>query len=137
MNDRDLSPVSSFEETGTRTFLLIEAEQAILDSISLLLEARGHRVFAVASVAAATQVMQQNSKEIDCLIIDYSISDSNGLQLLNRFRSNGWKHPAVLCSDSLVKRSDHPDAQYWPEHVLAKPYCYDRLQKAISIAFGI
>jgi len=132
MNDPSISRPGN----GARTFLFFNDDQEILDGISPLLEAKGHRVFAVASGAAAFQVMEQHYREIDSLIIDCSISSSSGLQLLNRFRSNGWKHPTVLCSDTLPKIKDHPDVQYWPEHVLTKPYCFDRLQNAISIAFG-
>ena len=81
MNDRD----SGFSKTagGFKTFLLVDDEQAILDCTTLLLEARGNRVFAVASIAAAVQVMEQKSDEIDCLIIDHSMPETNGLQLMN------------------------------------------------------
>jgi len=104
MNDPSISRPGN----GARTFLFFNDDQEILDGISPLLEAKGHRVFAVASGAAAFQVMEQHYREIDSLIIDCSISSSSGLQLLNRFRSNGWKHPTVLCSDTLPEIKDHP-----------------------------
>ena len=131
MNDRD----SGFSKTagGFKTFLLVDDEQAILDCTTLLLEARGNRVFAVASIAAAVQVMEQKSDEIDCLIIDHSMPETNGLQLMNQFRSIGLAHPTILCSRLLINIQEHPDAQYWPEHVLAKPYNFKRLQNAISL----
>ncbi len=124
------------QPAGSKTFLMVDDEQAILDCISLLLEARGHRVHAVGSNVAAMQVMQQLSDEIDCLILDYSMPETNGLQLLNQFRSIGWKNPAILCSSRVLDIRGHPDAQYWPEHVLAKPYGLDRLGNAISIVLG-
>ena len=117
-----------------RTFLMIDDEQVILSCMSLLLEARGHKVFTAGSVAAATQVMEQRFETIDCLIIDFSMPDCNGLQLLNQFRSIGWKHPAILCSRHTIDLGDYPDAQYWPEFILAKPYHFDRLSEAISVA---
>lgn len=137
MNDRDSDSSNPLSTIGVKTFLLVDDEQAILDCISLLLEARGNRVFAVGSIAAAIQVMEQEADQIDCLIIDHSMPETNGLQLLNQFRSIGWKHPTILCSSLVMNIRDYPDAQYWPEHVLAKPYGFDRLENAISIALGI
>jgi len=128
-------PDSGFSKTAGRfkTFLLVDDEQAILDCMSLLLEARGNTVFPVGSVAAAAQVMGQRSDEIDCLIIDHSMPETNGLQLLNQFRSIGMTHPAILCSCFSLDIREHPDAQYWPEYVLAKPYSFRRLENAISM----
>lgn len=133
MNVRDSG--SGFSKTANdfKTFLLVDDEQAILDCVTLLLEARGNRVFAAGSIAAAIQVMEQKSDEIDCLIIDQSMPETNGLQLLNQFRSIGLAHPTILCSSFLINIREHPDAQYWPEHVLAKPYNFKRLQHAISV----
>lgn len=134
MNDRDSGSGSGSPNTadGFKTFLLVDDEQAILDWTSPLLEAQGNRVFAVASVAAALQVMEQKSDEIDFLIIDHSMPETNGLQLMNQFRSIGLVHPTILCSGLTMDIREHPDAQYWPEHVLAKPYDFRRLQDAIS-----
>ena len=69
---------SSGTPNGARTFLFVNDEQENLDSILPLLEARGHRVFPVASAAAAFQVMEQHFREIDSLIIDYSKSGPCG-----------------------------------------------------------
>ena len=65
----------------------------------MLLEVRGHQVHKAASVAAATQVMEHEANNIDCLIIDFSLPGTNGLQLFNQFRSIGWNIPTILCSD--------------------------------------
>lgn len=118
----------------TKTILLVDNESAVLSSISTLLEARGCQVHTASSAAAATQVMSLNAAVIDCLVIGFSMPVTNGLRLLNRFRSVGWRHPTVLCSEHTMNLGDHPDAQYWPDYILAKPYCFDRLQAAISTA---
>ena len=122
---------------SNKTFLLVDDEHVILSCISLLLEARGHQVLTAGSVTAAMQVMKQKSEAIDCLIIDYSLPTTNGLQLLNQFRSIGWTQPAIICSSFEINLEDHPNAQYWPEYVLAKPLGFDRLLKGISIALNL
>lgn len=128
---------SSQTESNTKTFLLVDDEQSVLTCNSLLLETRGHQVFTAGSVAVAIQVMEKEADVIDCLIIEFSMSEMNGLQLLNQFRSIGWSHPTILCANLTVNINDHPDAQYWPDYILAKPYNVDRLQEAISIALRI
>jgi len=136
MNDGDSDSGFSKNKINTKTFLLVDDEPAILDCISMLLEAQGNKVLVAGSVAAATQLMKKEAEEIDCLIIDYSMPETNGLQLMNQFRSIGWKHPTIICSDLLIDIQSHPDVQYWPEYVLAKPYGADRLQEAIVAAIG-
>ena len=134
MNKSGSSSRPAQSKLGTITFLLIDDEHGILSCIALLLEARGYQVFTAGSVAAAIQVLEQEANAIDCLIIDFSTPGTNGLQLHNRFRSMGWRHPTILCSSLKMDIDDHPDVQYWPDYILAKPYCLDRLQDAISIA---
>ena len=132
--NKSTRPVQS--QLGTITFLLVDDEREILSCIALLLEARGYQVFTAGSVAAALKVMERKANAIDCLIIDFSTPGTNGLQLHNRFRSMGWRHPTILCSSHKMEIDDHPDAQYWPDYMLAKPYCLERLQDAITIAIG-
>ncbi len=141
MNKRGSNSGTESRSTQTdadcKTFLLIDDEQAILTCNSLLLASRGHQIFTAESVTAATQVMEKEADAIDCLIIDFSMPETNGLQLLNQFRSIGWRHPTVLCANLTMSFDDHPNAQYWPEYILAKPYNFHRLQEAISVALRI
>ena len=115
-----------------RVVLLVDDEQRVLDSVSMLLEAKGQKVIAVNSAKDALAEMELYHDEIDILIFDFSMPEINGLELLNRVRAEGWNHPAILCSGYVMRLDDHPNAQFWPDETLAKPYKFKQLQLAMD-----
>lgn len=135
IDDSGIQNISSNQKfENQRTILLVDDDATVLDSVSLLLESMDNNVIPVSSAWAADQVMESQHEQIDCLILDYSMPVTSGLSLLNKFRSIGWTHPAILCSGYAMRIDDHPDAQFWPDQVLAKPYNFLQLQEAIEQA---
>jgi signal transduction histidine kinase/ActR/RegA family two-component response regulator len=120
------------EALGGRVVLLVDDEKRVLESVSMLLESKGNKVIAVNSAKKALAAMEESHELIDCLILDYSMPVTNGIELLNRIRAQGWNHPTVLCSGYMIKLDDHPNAQYWPDETLAKPYKFAQLQQAMD-----
>lgn len=133
-DSKNLDLIQQASDQPNRTILVVDDEAAILNSASLLLESLGNQVVSACSATDAMQVMESMNSQIDCLILDYSMPGTNGLSLLNRFRSIGWNHPAILCSGYPMRIGDHPNAQFWPDGVLEKPFNFLQLQTAIDEA---
>ena len=128
---RRKSGLNSHARTN-RTILLVDDEAVVRKSIGMVLESRGNRVISAGDAEAAMEEMQTNQDKIDCLILDYSMPSVNGLQLLNQIRSSGWRQPAILCSGFVMEVTDYPDAKFWPEEILEKPFKLDVLQQAMD-----
>ncbi|MEM7781878.1 MAG: response regulator [Planctomycetota bacterium] len=127
-----VSTESELPAISAETVLLVDDELNVLDAVKLLLEATGIKVIATDSPLDAIAKMQQHYEEIDCLILDFSMPEINGLELLNRIRAEGWNHPSILCSGYIMNLDEHPNAQFWPDVFLAKPYRFDELHQAMD-----
>lgn len=74
--------------------LLVEDDDAVRRSIQLLLQARGFDVRAYA--AGPALLADPRVTQARCLVSDYFIQGSDGLEILERLRARGWNGPAVL-----------------------------------------
>jgi FixJ family two-component response regulator len=74
--------------------VLLEDDNGVRRSLQLLLQGRGFDVKAYAG--AAPLLADPRFAEADCLVADYRVADTNGIDVLRVLRQNGWKKPAVL-----------------------------------------
>jgi PAS domain S-box-containing protein len=80
------SPVHSTEQIGEARILLVEDNDAVRRSTTLLLELEGYQVTPVASLAQAVQHIQEGHG-IDLLISDYHLNDGEtGTQVIETLR---------------------------------------------------
>lgn len=74
--------------------VLLEDDNGVRRSLQLLLQGRGFDVKAYAG--AAPLLADPEFAEADCLVADYRLADTNGIEVLRSLRKNGWTKPAVL-----------------------------------------
>lgn len=76
--------------------ILVEDDPAVRHSLKILLSRSGHRVrdYATGRDALGANRVAQG----DCLIVDYLLPDTDGLALIQHFRSVGWQGNAILIS---------------------------------------
>lgn len=74
--------------------LLVEDHALVVDALTILLESGGHEVRAAASVAAA--VAQATASPVDVLLLDLTLPDGNGLDVLDRLRDAGAMPPVAV-----------------------------------------
>lgn len=74
--------------------VLLEDDNGVRRSLQLLLNGRGFDVKAYAGAGAL--LADPEFSEADCLVADYRLADTNGIEVLQSLRKNGWKKPAVL-----------------------------------------
>lgn len=76
--------------------LIVEDDPAVRRAMQLLLHAQG---FAVRTHATGPAVLADAEREPpDCLVADYLLAGTNGIDILKTLRGQGWDGPAVLVS---------------------------------------
>ena len=65
--------------------LLVEDHALVVDAVTILLESGGHEVRAAGSVEAA--VRQATAAPVDVLLLDLTLPDGSGLEVLDRLRA--------------------------------------------------
>lgn len=74
--------------------VLLEDDNGVRRSMQLLLHGRGFDVKAYSS--AAPLLADPDLAEVGCLIADYRLGETNGIDVLHSLRERGWNKPAVL-----------------------------------------
>lgn len=74
--------------------VLLEDDNGVRRSLQLLLQGRGFDVRAFGS--AEPLLADLDFAEADCLVADYRLATSNGIDVLQSLRAGGWTKPAVL-----------------------------------------
>lgn len=74
--------------------LLVEDDAGVRRSLQLLFRARGFEVRAYA--AGAALLADPTARNACCLVADYSLEETDGIEVLSRLREGGWSGPAVL-----------------------------------------
>lgn len=117
--------------TARPRLLLIEDDDGIRRSLQLLLQGQGYdvRSFASATPALADPV----SAEAQCLVIDYMLTDSDGVAVLRTLRERGWSGVAVLITAfaSTEVREAARNAGF--SAVLDKPFRDNELVNALAL----
>ena len=113
-----------------RKLLVVDDERAVRQSIQWILEAHGHQVETAESGEQALSILDQ-TPEFDCLILDYSMPEMNGLELLQAVQGRGIQLKSILCTgcfSSIENAEQYPQ----PSELLGKPYEFVDLQAAIE-----
>ncbi len=113
--------VSGLDATGTpRKLLIVDDEEAIRKSLQLVLETQDHDVHLAADGPTALQMLSSAEPSFDCVILDYSMPEMNGWEVLQSMRFNQIMVPVVLSSGFLSEAEERSGWQ--PDEFLAKPY---------------
>jgi FixJ family two-component response regulator len=80
--------------SGTCTVFLVDDDPGVLKALTRLLRAWGYEVRAFAS---ATEFLREHDASLPgCLVLDVSMPDWDGLELLQRITASGADRPAVF-----------------------------------------
>jgi FixJ family two-component response regulator len=107
--------------------VLIEDDAALLAALTFAFEVDGYEVEAFATGEAALASDLANAA---CLVVDYWLTDSNGLDLLEQLRADGGRAPAILITSpptAIVR--DRADSM--GVAVIEKPLLSDELVDAV------
>ena len=109
------------------SIVFVEDDPALRSALSFAFEVEG---YATRSFASAETARAGDLAAADCLVLDYSLPDGNGLELLRWLRSRGGRVPAILITS-------HPTAcvrtlaALLGAVVIEKPLLSDELADAV------
>lgn len=129
MQRRDSPPLTS-SNAPARRLILVEDDESVRRSMTMLLRTRGFQIDAYRS--ASEFLMMTGQHDGDCLLIDYKMPRIDGIELIQRIRRQKDETPAIMVtgyySDSLKQRALVAGFA----EVLEKPLVPKRIQSLIS-----
>jgi CheY-like chemotaxis protein len=81
-----------------RKILLVDDEPSVLRVGRRMLEALGHEVVPVSSGAEAVEGFSREPESIVCVILDLTMPDMDGKEVLSHLRRSGPDVPVVIAS---------------------------------------
>ena len=117
--------------TAAERVILVEDDAAVRQSVQFALELDAFSVDAFDSAAALLDGGDLDS--LGCLVLDYHLPDTNGLDLLEHLRARGVVLPAVLVSTN-PKAAVRRRAREAGVVIVEKPLLTDALSDAIRTA---
>ena len=108
--------------------LLIDDEVMITQSMGLVLEGLGYETTTANSGSIGLQQID-SGKEFDCIIIDFSMPEMNGLEFLAELRERQITTPAIMCSGYFELPGNGGNL---PQATLRKPYSIAQLRETIG-----
>ena len=110
--------------------VLVEDDDGVRRGLQLLLYGQNYDVHAFASPAAA--LLDPAAAHARCLVVDYMLSEGDGISMLSTLRAQGWNGIAILITAyaSPEVRANAADAGF--AAVLAKPFRDDDLLRVLS-----
>lgn len=114
--------------------LLIEDNILLQETTRELLEVFEHQVFTADSGRQARKVMAEHSQEIDLILLDLTLPDISGEELLIELARTYPGLKVVLCTGSLAddELRQHPAVKGF----LAKPFDFGELRRAVEKALA-
>ena len=114
--------------------LVVDDEPIVRAQLRRSLELRGYTVVEAADGRAALAALARASEAVDVVILDMTMPDLDGAEVLRRLRATGSRVPVVVSSgylDIAVERR-LPRGEF--QAFLAKPYSTTELMSAIERA---
>jgi signal transduction histidine kinase/ActR/RegA family two-component response regulator len=96
--DEPASPTASAPQEGTERVLLVDDEEDLLQSLTVLLQDAGYRVTASSSSTAALARFEEDPGGYDVALLDLSMPELGGLDLARRLRQLRPELPILLMS---------------------------------------
>ena len=115
------------------TVLIVDDDEAVRDSLRLLLEMSGREVQDFASGAALLAALPDGA---GCLVLDYHMPELNGLDLLEAVRARDMTVPAILITGLGDPRIRRRASEAGVIEVLDKPFNDRALLAAVGRALG-
>lgn len=102
-----------------RKILLVEDDEVVRGQLSTLLQQNGFTVLEAASLEAGRQQLNQRP---DLMILDWSLPDGEGIQLLQECRARQIKIPVIMLTARTHVMDKVAGLEYGANDYMAKPF---------------
>ncbi|MBU0480135.1 MAG: response regulator [Proteobacteria bacterium] len=111
--------------------LLVEDDYLIMETTKELLEVCGHQVTAVKNGRDAVKAAEKNENEIDILLLDLTLPDISGLDLLPKLIALKPAMKVIICSGSMAE-DESLRSNPAVKGFLSKPFDLQQLNTALG-----
>lgn len=116
---------------------IVDDDSNVCEMCTRVLGAEGHSVRALDGGDALVAAMQKASPPPDLLVIDFNLTDQNGLELIGWLRDAGHRTPVIFTT---AFGAEHPlvakALKYRKAFLLKKPFTFRDLADQVTIAMG-
>jgi FixJ family two-component response regulator len=106
-------------QSDHKTVCIVDDDEAVRDSLSLLLESGG---LATRSFPSADAFLRAGAQEMACLILDLHMPGTSGLELLRLLRKRGMSLPVFVVSGRRDPMLDAEVQAAGATDLLSKPF---------------
>lgn len=122
--------------TGTATVLLVDDEEMMRRTATLMLEGLGYRVLTASDGLEALALFRDRGERIDLILLDMIMPRKGGIETLKAIRNTFPSFPVVICS-GFSRPGDLETLQTLGiSAILPKPYLRSQLAQAVAAALA-
>ena len=118
------------------TILLVDDDALVQNVTRELIEFLGYTVLSAVTGKQAIQTIQDQKDTVGLILLDLSLPDINGVELIPIFKGISQKIPIIVCTGSLF---DDADADTFAHSnikaILQKPFDFDLLKDTLLRIF--
>jgi two-component system response regulator FixJ len=119
---------------GHASLFIVDSDVAILDSLKFSLQLQG---FAVHLYKEGTDLLEMAAWPANgCLVIEHSLPENPGLELVATLRARGVKLPVIIVASAPTPDLEQRAAEAGAAQVLAKPLAHNILVATIRTALA-
>ncbi|MFQ5536018.1 MAG: PAS domain S-box protein [Gemmatimonadota bacterium] len=124
----DLLRVEFAEENRGPVVLIVDDEPTLLRVSERVLRRTGFSVLTAGDGGEALDHLGRTGGSVDVLLVDFTLPDMSGVELLEKMRQNGFRGPCVLTSGHEIEASELPQRAIF----LAKPWDVEDLARVVA-----
>jgi DNA-binding response OmpR family regulator len=115
-----------------KTVLIIDDERLVNDTTKLLLEQNNYNILQAFTGNQGLNIFNENSKIVDCIILDLSLPDIPGEEVLQRLRELSSTLKIIISSGTSDPEVEEQVIDLGANSFLAKPFRINELFNEIE-----
>lgn len=119
--------------TGSSLVYIVDDDEAVRDSMRLLVESSG---FSTRDFASADLFLKADSADLGCLLLDLHMPGTSGIELLRLLRSRGMAWPVFVISGRRDPVLDAEVLAAGASALLSKPFDDQQLLDLVAQAIS-
>jgi len=129
---RNSEPLSTPKRHQPGTILVVDDQELIRVFLETALQTQGYEVLLASNGLEALEIFAERGKELDLILLDITMPQMDGIEVLERIRASNTTLPVVLSSGYLEQRAAPNLDQLEYSGFLQKPYRLEDLEAMLA-----